>query len=91
MIAKEKAANKVMVDEKSEWLFIVGRDLFKRGILKATGSKRRGAYSLVVNPHGECLGFGRVLSSLDENGKKQVAVRNISDVGDFLRRERRHE
>ena len=91
MIAKKKEANKVTVDEKSEWLFIVGRDLFKRGILKATGSKKKGAYTLVVNHHEECLGFGRILSSLDEDGKNQVAVRNISDVGDFLRRERHHE
>jgi ribosome biogenesis protein Nip4 len=91
MMAKRKEANNVTVDEKSEWLFIVGRDLFKRGILKATGSKKRGAYTLVVNRHGENLGFGRILHSLDENGKKQVAVRNISDIGDFLRRERHHE
>jgi ribosome biogenesis protein Nip4 len=91
MIAKKKEANRIMVDERSEWLFTVGRDLFKRGILKATGSKKRGAYTLVVNQHGECLGFGRILLSLDENGKKQVAVRNISDIGDFLRRERYYE
>jgi ribosome biogenesis protein Nip4 len=91
MMAKRKEANKVTVDEKSEWLFIVGRDLFKRGILKATGSKKRGAYTLIVNQHGESLGFGRILHSLDENGEKQVAVRNISDIGDFLRRERRRE
>jgi ribosome biogenesis protein Nip4 len=91
MIAKRREANKVMVDERSEWLFIVGRDLFRRGILKTTGSKKKGAYTLVVNQHEECLGFGRILSNLDENGKKQVAVRNISDIGDFLRRERHHE
>ena len=91
MIATRKEANRVMVDERSEWLFIVGRDLFKRGILKVTGSRKRGAYTLVVNQHGESLGFGRILHSLDEKGKKQVAVRNISDVGDFLRRERHHE
>lgn len=89
MIAKRKEANKVMVDERSEWLFIVGRDLFKRGIVKATGSKKREAYTLVVNQHGESLGFGRIVHNLDEDGKKkQVAVRNVSDVGDFLRRER---
>jgi len=92
MIANRKEANKVTADERSEWLFIVGRDLFKRGILKATGSKKKGAYTLVVNQHEECLGFGRILSNLDDNGRKhQVAVRNISDIGDFLRRERHHE
>jgi len=89
MIALNKDANRVTVDERSEWLFIVGRDLFKRGILKIAGSKRRGAYTLVVNRHGESLGFGRILHGLDESGKEsQVAVKNISDVGDFLRRER---
>jgi ribosome biogenesis protein Nip4 len=92
MIATRKQTNRVTVDKKSEWLFIVGRDLFRRGILNVTGSKTRGAYTLVVNQHGESLGFGRILHSLDENGKKhQVAVRNISDIGDFLRRERHHE
>jgi len=91
-IAAEKDSNKVTVDERSEWLFIVGRDLFKRGVLKATGSKKRGAYTLIVNRHGESLGFGRILHGLDESGKEnQVAVRNISDVGDFLRRERHRE
>ena len=92
MIAANKATNKVAVDERSEWLFIVGRDLFKRGILKVAGSKRRGAYALVVNQYGESLGFGRILHGLDEGGKEnQVAVKNISDVGDFLRRERHRE
>ena len=89
MIAKRKEANKVMVNERSEWLFIVGRDLFKRGILKASGSQKKGAYTLIVNQQGESLGFGRIMHSLDEKEKKQeVAVRNISDIGDFLRREK---
>jgi ribosome biogenesis protein Nip4 len=92
MIAVNKDSNKVTVDERSEWLFIVGRDLFKRGILKVAGSKRRGTYALVVNQYGESLGFGRILHGLDEGGKEnQVAVKNISDVGDFLRRERHRE
>jgi ribosome biogenesis protein Nip4 len=92
MIAKRKEVNKVMVNERSEWLFIVGRDLFKQGILRASGSQRKGAYNLVVNQHDECLGFGRIIRSLDEKEKKQeVAVRNISDIGDFLRREKHFE
>jgi ribosome biogenesis protein Nip4 len=92
MIAKRKEANKVIVDEKSEWLFIVGRDLFKRGILRACGSQKRGACALVMNQHEESLGFGRIIRSLDERKNKQeVAVRNISDIGDFLRREKHFE
>jgi len=34
------------------------------------------------------LGFGRILCSLEAEAKKtEVAVKNISDIGDFLRRE----
>jgi len=89
-IASRNSANKVMVDQKSEWLFTVGRDIFKRGILRVVGSRKKDAYTLIVNQHGECLGFGRFLHTLDGNkGRNQVIVRNVSDIGDFLRRERR--
>ena len=92
MIAKRRETNRVMVDEKSEWLFIVGRDLFKRGILRASGSQKKGAYTLVVNQQDESLGFGRIVHNLDEKERKhEVAVRSISDIGDFLRREKHFE
>jgi ribosome biogenesis protein Nip4 len=86
MIAEGKA-NKVTVNEKTEWLFICGRDVFKRGIVKAVGSKKKGACTLVINQHEECLGFGRIIADLDETSRG-VVVKNISDVGDFLRREK---
>jgi len=86
MIA-EKEANKIIVDRKTEWLFICGRDIFKQGITKAMGSKRKGTYTLILNQHGECLGFGRILHNLDEE-KSGATIKNISDVGDFLRREK---
>jgi ribosome biogenesis protein Nip4 len=42
----------------------------------------------VLNEFGECLGFGKIISSLDEAAKEgEVVVRNVSDIGDFLRRE----
>ena len=86
-IAQEKA-NKIFVDKRSEWLFICGRDIFKRGITNVVGSKRKGDYTLVLNQYGECLGFGRIMHNLDEI-VEGVAVKNISDLGDFLRREKR--
>jgi len=86
MMAEGKA-NKMIVDKKTEWLFICGRDVFKQGITKVVGSKKKGAYTLIINQHGECLGFGRITVDLDET-KRGVAVRNISDIGDFLRREK---
>jgi ribosome biogenesis protein Nip4 len=83
----EKEANKIIVDKKTEWLFICGRDIFKRGIMKTIGSKKKRAYVLILNQHDECLGFGKILRDLNEetNG---VVIKNVSDIGDFLRRER---
>jgi ribosome biogenesis protein Nip4 len=86
MIAEEKA-NKIIVNSKAEWLFICGRDILKEGIIEASGSKKKGDYALVLNRHGECLGFGQIVKNLDEI-KEGVALRNILDVGDFLRKEK---
>jgi len=85
MIA-EKKANKIIVNKKAEWLFICRRDIFKQGILRVVGSQRKGDCSLILNRHGECLGFGKVLCNLNKD-KRRVVVKNISDIGDFLRRE----
>ncbi|MDH5482015.1 MAG: hypothetical protein OEY22_03930 [Candidatus Bathyarchaeota archaeon] len=85
----EQDANQIAVDEKTEWLFICGRDVFKRGIKKVKGSKRKGDYTLVLNQQGECLGFGKILRDLNEKIKNGVTIQNISDIGDFLRREKK--
>ncbi len=82
------AANKIVVDQKAAWLFICGRDVFRTGIVKVMGSKRKGDAALVLNEFGECLGFGTIIDGLNESDSK-VAVKNVLDVGDFLRREAR--
>jgi ribosome biogenesis protein Nip4 len=87
MIA-ENNANKVVVNKKTEWLFICGRDVFKRGIVKIIGPARKGDHVLVLNSYDECLGFGRIVSDLSSE-EESVAIKNISDIGDFLRREER--
>lgn len=89
MIAQRKDANSVMVADKAEWLFICGRDVFWRGIKKVQGTRKKGELTLVLNSYGECLGFGTMVrdSEIKQGGQK-VAVKNISDIGDFLRRER---
>jgi ribosome biogenesis protein Nip4 len=88
MIAGKKA-NKIIADKKTEWLFICGRDIFKQGITEVMGSKIKGDYTLILNKHGECLGFGKILCTLDK-AKDGVVIENISDIGDFLRREKQH-
>ena len=84
------AANKIVVDQKAAWLFICGRDIFRTGIIKVMGSKRNGDATLILNEFGECLGFGKILDDLVESNGK-VAVKNVLDVGDFLRREVREK
>jgi len=89
MIAEKETSNKVIVDENTEWLFICGRDIFRKGILKTEGVKRKGDHALILNNHGECLGFGRLVLDLNKKvAGQQVAMKNISDLGDFLRREK---
>ena len=82
------AANKIVVDQKAAWLFICGRDVFRTGIVKVMGSKHKGDATLVLNEFGECLGFGTIMDNLNESDSK-VAVKNVLDIGDFLRRETR--
>src|SRR3972149_5598494 len=85
----ETNANKTMVDKKTAWLFICGRDVFKQGIIQMTGSKSKGDYTLVLNQYNECLGFGRILFNINEQkDKSKVIVKNISNIGDFLKREK---
>jgi ribosome biogenesis protein Nip4 len=91
MIATQEA-NRIVVDKKASWLFICGRDIFKKGILQTYGKISRNCHVLVFNEFDECLGFGRVLAGLvdQQTDKNTLAVANVLDVGDFLRRERSH-
>src|SRR3990170_6783084 len=86
-ILSESEANKVIVNEKAGWLFICGRDIFGGGVVSVEGSRREGDFTLVLNEFGECLGFGRIVRDLGAKDA-MVVLQNISDVGDFLRRER---
>lgn len=88
-IIADSKANKVTLDKKAAWLFICGRDIFKRGLVKGS-SLKKDEYTLVLNEHNEILGFGRVMINIRaEIDMDKVAVKNILDVGDFLRRERK--
>lgn len=83
----EKAKNRIVVDDKAAWLFICGRDIFKQGIEHIEGSREKGSYTLILNRRGECLGFGKIKQNLNKS-KMDVAVENVLDIGDFLRREK---
>ncbi len=88
MLARN-GANRIILDRKAAWLFICGRDVLGTSIVRVWGPGKKNTNTLVVNEFGECLGFGRIVGNLSGEGAgKQIVVRNVSDVGDFLRRER---
>ena len=88
MLAK-KDAMRVVVDTKAAWLFICGRDILRNSILRIHGSGKINTNTLVINEFGECLGFGRIIGKLySKEDSNEIAIRNVSDIGDFLRRER---
>jgi len=88
MLAKN-GANRIILDRKAAWLFICGRDVLGTNIVRVWGPGKKNTNTLVVNEFGECLGFGRIVGNLSGEGVgNQIVVRNVSDVGDFLRRER---
>lgn len=76
---------KLVVDDKAEWLFLCGRDIFGTAVLGSSVKSSKGLV-MVENRRNELLGYGKINAKLTE--KNKVAVKNILDRGDFLRRER---
>lgn len=85
----ESGGRSVVLNRKAAWLFICGRDILFTGIAALRGSAKKGDNVLVLNEFGDCLGFGRAVEDLQSKAEaKEIAVKNVSDIGDFLRRER---
>lgn len=76
---------KVFINDKSEYLFLCGRDIFGKGITKANFDERH-ELVLVQNEKDENLGYGKIVDSF--NKKEKIVINNILDRGDFLRREK---
>jgi ribosome biogenesis protein Nip4 len=88
MLAKNEAS-RIVVDGKAAWLFICGRDVLGKSVVRFYGSGNKNTNVLVLNEFAECLGFGRIVANLSSLGaQNSIAVKHVSDIGDFLRRER---
>lgn len=74
----DRVEKKVNVNKKSEWMFICRRNVLSEGIEKLENVNNNDL-CLVMNQHNECLGIGR---------RENKLVKNVFDIGDFLRRER---
>jgi ribosome biogenesis protein Nip4 len=77
-----EAPKKVWVSKKGEWLFTCGRNLLPSSIERTEGHPKLKDAVVVLNKHGECLGYGELT-------EKQVT--RWFDLGDLLRRERKHK
>jgi|GEM_PF-207843 len=82
LISRRTTEHKAIVDEKAAWLFLCDRDILDKGVVKMAEPTKAG-FLLVQNEQDENLGFG-LLSKKRGN----MAVRNVLDRGNFLRRER---
>lgn len=68
--------NKVFINDKAEWLFLCGRDVFEKNVFEDNSKNK---IFLVQNGRDENLGLGM---------KKGNLILNLIDRGDFLRREK---
>ena len=81
-LAIEEETRKVHVGRDTGWLFVCGKDIFEENIELVDGELALGLHYLVLF-EGECLGYGQYV----ESGGIRV-IKNLFDIGDFLRRER---
>ncbi len=71
---------KVFVGSKSEWMFLCGKDIFRKGIANNTLEKNRGAV-FIFNKYNENLGIAKFMN--DTN----VPLKHILDKGAYIRKE----
>jgi ribosome biogenesis protein Nip4 len=75
LIAAQPYVHKVWVDDAAAWLFVCGRDVFTEHIQQNTPDLVEGVNYLIMLGD-DCLGY---------------ALKNLIDIGDFLRREKWRE
>ena len=80
-LTKEESTKKAHVGRDAAWLFVVGKDVFDENVEMFTDNVELGDYCLVMF-NGDCIGYGR----FETSGDKKV-IKNMFDLGDFLRRE----
>lgn len=81
MLAAEENTRRVRLDRDAAWLFVCGRDIFEENIRSVEGVLELGRHYLVLFD-GRCIGYGRYETSAGIH-----VIRNLFDLGDFLRRE----
>lgn len=76
-LINKQSSKHIILNEKSAWLFVCGRDVFLEGVVQDCFEK---GVVLVLNEQKEVLGIAM---------KKGKEYKNIYDIGILLRREQR--
>ncbi len=74
------SARKVIVDDKSEWMFLCKKDIFKKGLKKSFLKKNQGRV-FVQNRLNENLGMAKFVR------EGNVALKHLVDKGAYIRKE----
>ena len=82
-LISEKTNKKIQLNKKGAWLFICGRDIMKESIMKLPTNKGK---IIVCDEKENVLGIAQLKKHTDSNN---IIAKNIFDIGDFLRREKR--
>ena len=85
LIAAQPYVHKVWVDDAAAWLFVCGRDVFTEHIQRNTPDLVEGVNYLIMLGD-DCLGYARL-----EKFQDKLILKNLIDIGDFLRREKWRE
>ncbi|MGM5480806.1 MAG: hypothetical protein ACQESE_00180 [Nanobdellota archaeon] len=75
---------KIVLNEKAAWLFVCGRDVFSKNIVEEKSIKTPKGLVLVLDTNEEVVGLAKPMKS-----GGQHMFRNITDIGNRLRREKR--
>ncbi|MBR9701265.1 hypothetical protein GOV11_05370, partial [Candidatus Woesearchaeota archaeon] len=86
-LLSKQESRRVVLDEKSAWLFLCGRDTLMQGVWK-TDEFKTGEPALVSDEEGSILGYGIIKNKFDIKVKNKMFLKNMLDRGEYLRRER---
>lgn len=80
------ANNTIIIDEKSAWLFICGRDIFEESIIEKREQDKANKFHIVCNEKKEVIGIAK-----RKREKNKYTFLNEYDIGYLLRREQKRK
>ncbi len=93
-ILAEFTDHKIIITDKAIELFLYGRDIFKKSIVKFEKPLEKNSYAVILDNKNRAYGIGELLYSYAEVKTLQddvIVIKNILDVGFYLRSEKSHE